>query len=83
MSLLRSSIGILVRVAAILWAITESTHNTLEDNPILATTEPTFTVDMKELNHVVSCSVPVPQAKETVLLIHGTGMTRVLHLTYI
>ena len=58
MPLLRSSAGTLVRVPAILWAITESTHNTLEDNPILVTTEPTFTVDMKELNHVVSCSVP-------------------------
>lgn len=78
MPLLRSSIWILVLAAAILWAATARTyHNAhvLEDNPIQATTEPPFTVDIKDLDDAVSCPVAVPQAKETVLLIHGTGMT--------
>lgn len=75
--------GVLKRIATILaipiaiwWAISEREYTALVDSARLHyTTDPAFTVDSNDLERAVYCPISVPNAKETVLLVHGTGMT--------
>lgn len=42
--------------------------------------DPAYLVDEGQLDEAVSCPVSVSQARETVLLIHGTGVTWVYQM---
>ncbi|OKL63863.1 hypothetical protein UA08_00633 [Talaromyces atroroseus] len=76
---------VLIAFAAILWALTEkkSDYEGLNNNVTVTGPDPAFLEDEKELSQAVFCPVPsTPQAKETVLLVHGTGMTPQINWEY-
>lgn len=68
--------AILTILFAIWWAFSEREYAAVFDSVMLNyTADPAFTVDLNDLERAVYCPISVPNAKETVLLVHGTGMT--------
>ncbi|KAJ5109019.1 hypothetical protein N7456_005694 [Penicillium angulare] len=65
----------LILLASIWWAISEREYLKLVDSAALPVAiDPEFTVSLEDLEKAVYCPISVSNAKETVLLVHGTGM---------
>ena len=76
MGIFRISTTLLTLLAAIWWAVSERNYTALIDTATLSTTfDPIYTTEHENLKTAVFCPVEVPHAKETVLLVHGTGIT--------
>lgn len=76
MGLLKTITALLAVLSAIWWAIAERKYLDLVDSASLQTNkDPAYTVDVQVLENAISCPVDVQNAKETILLVHGTGMT--------
>lgn len=68
---------IFVTITAIWWTVSipERLFPYHKNNVTVTGPDPVSLVDERQLDEAVSCPVPMLQAKETVLLVHGTGMT--------
>jgi hypothetical protein len=69
---------IFVTVTAIWWAAsTTEKRLAYQENSNVAITgsDPAYLVGERKLGEAVSCPVSMPQARETVLSVHGTGVT--------
>jgi len=76
MGLFRVSTTLLTLLVAIWWAISERNYTAIIDTARLSTNlDPIYTVEQEDLENAVYCPVKVSNAKETVLLVHGTGIT--------
>ncbi|KAJ5222688.1 uncharacterized protein N7469_008928 [Penicillium citrinum] len=76
MGLFRVSTTLLTLLVAIWWAISERNYTAILNTARLSTSlDPIYTVEQEDLENAVYCPVNVPNAKETVLLVHGTGIT--------
>lgn len=69
---------IFVTITASWWAIStaelKGTHQS-ENNVTVTGPDPAYFMDKRQLDEAVTCPVSVSQARETVLLVHGTGVT--------
>lgn len=76
MGIWKTITAILTISLAVWWALSEREYAVLFDSAELQyTSDPDFTVDLSDLERAVYCPISVSNAKETVLLVHGTGMT--------